>query len=93
MAKRKLDKLSQEMLQCEADGFGVSYGKWKAKQPVYVEPEKEMRVCAFCGKPFIPKTPKQKYCDKVCSYSVLEKRNNEAYHKKNAMRVEVTDGR
>lgn len=93
MAKKQLDKLSREMLQCEADGFGVSYGKWKAKQPVYVEPEKEMRVCAFCGKPFIPKTPKQKYCDKVCSYSVLEKRNNEAYHKKNAMRMGVSDGR
>lgn len=52
-----------------------------------------MRVCAFCGKLFVPKTPKQKYCDKVCSYSVLEKRNNEAYHKKNAMRMGVTDGR
>lgn len=94
MAKKELDKLSQEMLQCEADGFGVHYGRWKAVQPIYVPPEKEMRVCLFCGKPFEPKTPKQKYCSKVCSYSVLEKRSNEAYQKKKAMReLGVNDGK
>ena len=96
MAKKELDKLSQEMIQCEADGFGVSYGKWKAVQPPYIPPEKEMRVCLFCGKLFEPKTPKQKYCDTVCSVANQDKKTRETsyIHKRNkkAKQVGVTDG-
>ena len=81
MAKKKLDNIDLEMIQCEKDGYGVHYGWWKAKQPV-VEPEPQpipddWKTCAFCGKPFKPKTGKQKYCDSVCSISALEKRNCE----------------
>jgi hypothetical protein len=96
MAKKELDKLSQEMIQCEADGFGVSYGKWKAVQSPYIPPEKEMRVCLFCGKLFEPKTPKQKYCDTVCSVANQDKKTRETsyIHKRNkkAKKVGVTDG-
>lgn len=99
MAKKVLDKLSQEMIQCEKDGFGVSYGKWKAVQPPYVPPEKEMRVCLFCGKLFEPKSPKQKYCDTVCSCANQAKKTNErsyrCYQEKKKAKlalVGVTDG-
>lgn len=99
MAKKELDKLSQEMIQCEADGFGVRYGKWKAVQPPYIPPTKEMRVCLFCGKLFEPKTPKQKYCDTVCSCANQVKKTNErssrCYQEKKKAKlalVGVTDG-
>ena len=70
--KKKLDKLSLDMIQCEKDGFGVHYGKWKATQePVNIAKEEEipegLYKCQQCGKVFKPtiKRP-QKFCDYVC---------------------------
>lgn len=50
---------------------GMSYGKWKALQPVVpiekkeVVPEGWIR-CAYCNKPFKPHNPQQKYCEYMC---------------------------
>ena len=93
MAKKKLDNIDLEMIQCEKDGYGVHYGWWKATQERIAPPTEVTRICAFCGKPFVPKTPKQKYCDKVCSYSIFERRSNEYYQKRKSMReLGVNDG-
>ncbi len=67
MAKRKPDKLSQEVAMALA--AGMSYGKWKAmQQPVAVE-EKPIpegwRKCEYCGKPF-KKAYGKRYCDLEC---------------------------
>lgn len=70
MAKKKPDKLSQEVAQALA--AGMSYGKWKALQePVKIVKEEEIpegwSKCQYCGKVFKPtiKRP-QKFCDSVC---------------------------
>ena len=83
MAKKKeLDNIELAMIQCEKDGYGVHYGWWKAVQPPYVPPTKEMRVCLFCGKLFEPKTENQKFCDSVCSVGYAEKNNREYANKR-----------
>ena len=83
MAKKKeLDNIELAMIQCEKDGYGVHYGWWYAKQPIYVPPAKEMRVCKFCGKLFEPKTVRHKFCDSVCSCAYNEKRANECAAKR-----------
>ena len=93
MAKKKLDNIDLEMIQCEKDGYGVHYGWWKAKQPIYVPPAKEMRVCKFCGKLFEPQTIRQKYCDSVCSCAHNELRAIESaaksYQKKKQKKAEA----
>lgn len=72
MARKKLDKLSKDMIQCAKDGFGVHYGRWKATQEVVVpvkvdEIPKGWKICEYklCGKPFKPKQGKRFCCD-VC---------------------------
>lgn len=77
--ERKLDNLSLDMIQCEKDGYGVHYGAWKATQPIAKPNSVEVlpdgwKTCAYCGKPFKPKVPYQKYCDAVCCYDAQEKR-------------------
>lgn len=34
--KKKLDKLSLDMIQCAKDGFGCKYGRWKATQKAVI---------------------------------------------------------
>ena len=65
----EMDRLARNaMLARQAN---MSYGKWKAMQPI-VEVDKKAipegwRVCEHCGKPFKPRTKqKQRYCEFVC---------------------------
>jgi hypothetical protein len=79
MAKKQLDKLSLDMLQCEKDGFGVHYGKWKAMQkPTKIEPKgipDGWRVCVWCGKAYKPKTKRATlYCEVYCQNEALRAR-------------------
>lgn len=89
MAKKELDKLSLDMLECEKAGYGVRYGAWKAAQtnpvvPVVVEqkiPEGWL-VCEYCGKAFKPKTKKkQRFCEVECQNKSYQERNP-GYNKK-----------
>ena len=72
MAKKQLDKLSLDMIQCEKDGYGVWYGRWKATQPIKKPEPPELpdgwKVCLHCGKHFKPKVKQQKYCEVYCGY-------------------------
>ena len=68
-----MDKLAKEMIQCEKDGFGVQYGRWKAAQvPVKIEPKKnkvgiETGICAYCGCEFTSSDNRnRKYCGARC---------------------------
>jgi hypothetical protein len=53
-----------------ASQAGMSYGQWKAMQPVVeVErtPDERERVCQYCGKTFLLKTKRErKFCDAHC---------------------------
>lgn len=54
MERSKMDKLSREVAM--AREAGMSYGKWKAMQPVVEPAPKRVGrtvVCAYCGKEFI----------------------------------------
>ena len=71
MAKNKEpDKLAQDAAAALA--AGMSYGKWKAMQdPVRIYKPQDLapgwKLCAWCGKPFMIKTKKNKlYCDAYC---------------------------
>ena len=59
---------------------GMSYGKWKALQPVVTPDRKELpegwRVCANCGKEFKGRSNK-KYCNPDCKYENRRKRTGE----------------
>ena len=83
MAKKQLDKLSLDMIQCEKDGYGVHYGKWYAAQnrPVKIEPKglpDGWKKCAYCGKPFKPKTKRiQYYCEAQCQAAAQKLRDKE----------------
>ena len=79
MAKKELDKLSLDMIQCEKDGYGVHYGAWKATQPIAKPNTVEVlpdgwKLCAHCGKPFKPNVPYQKYCEALCGREAQTKR-------------------
>lgn len=65
-----MDNLIREMRLCEKAGFGVSYGKWKATQPIKEAPkEEDTRTCLYCGKPIISSKYGRggKYCGMECS--------------------------
>jgi hypothetical protein len=48
----------------------MSYGKWKALQPIVpIKPkvdESNIKTCPWCGNKFKQKRPTQIYCDTVC---------------------------
>jgi hypothetical protein len=95
---KTMDKLSQEVTTALA--AGMSYGKWKAKQPI-VKPvekpvEKQAEVdkgildnCRWCGKPFNSIHGAKYCCDECRGNGSLEKariRDRERYwRKKNNM--------
>lgn len=67
MARKKVDKLAQDVHQAIA--AGMSYGRWKAMQePVKIEKSipKGWKVCPQCGKQFKPHHGQQKYCEIYC---------------------------
>jgi hypothetical protein len=65
--KNRPDKLAQEVSQAIA--AGLSYGKWKALQPVVaVEPQAipdGWQPCEYCGKPF-KRVGGKRYCEAYC---------------------------
>lgn len=71
MAKKKdLSPLDLDLIQCEKDGFGCHYGKWKATQETKkVEKEEPegfvIRVCQNCGD----------RCRRQAEYKVYKERN------------------
>ena len=76
------EKLLQENAQALA--AGMSYGKWKAMQPVVpIEPKKPKQcfvelVCEHCGCTFIRHDGKRvKYCGKKCSDAEYRKSKKE----------------
>lgn len=87
--KEAQDKLSIEMRQCDQDGSGVSYGKWKAAQPVQEVEKPEIpegwKKCPHCGTVFRPKAKTSKYCCDDCrnaAYQILHRdRKAEAVRK------------
>ena len=58
---------------------GMTYGKWKALQPV-VPVEKKIPdgwlKCEECGEPFAPKNGKR-FCDEGCRRRSYDKRKNQ----------------
>jgi hypothetical protein len=91
MAKKKMDNLSKDMIQCEKDGFGCHYGRWKAMQkPVKIVPKTEMpegwRKCEWCGTWYKPKSKRpQKFCEVACQlqahYSKKKTKYNAEYQR------------
>ena len=65
-----MDNLARDAML--AKQAGMSYGQWKAMQPKQEKNPDEIPdgwlVCAYCGKPFKPKTKRpMKYCEAYCA--------------------------
>ena len=80
-----MDRLARNaMLARQAN---MSYGKWKAMQPIVPIAEKKetspvkMKVCPWCGKQFEAKG-KKVYCDDFCRNQDYYERNKERISKK-----------
>ena len=76
--KNKPDKLSQEVAQALA--AGMSYGKWKAMQPIETNMSKkpdDMKKCEYCRKPFKAK-PNKRFCDADCWSAAYKERKGRA---------------
>lgn len=89
-----MDNLTMDMIACEKAGFGVSYGKWKATQPIREIPKVEVvceyeKACEHCGKIFEVFTKRErKYCSLNCGvlaryYRKAERKRNEAKKARN----------
>ena len=84
---RKMDKLAQDMIQCNKDGYGCHYGKWKAMQePVMAEKKipEGWKVCPWCKKAFKPVNG-QRYCELYCrtqAYAEKTRASQTAYTRK-----------
>jgi hypothetical protein len=78
-----MDNLARNALL--ATQAGMSYGKWKALQPVVVPEKKELpegwRLCPGCGKEFTGRSNK-KYCSPECQhqhYNIKQRKTNKEY--------------
>ena len=72
-----MDNLTREMRICERAGFGASYGKWKATQPIKEKPiEKttEKKVCQYCGAPIAEYKNSKRFCNYECSNAAWKAR-------------------
>lgn len=79
-----MDNLSAEMIQCKKDGFGCHYGKWKALQgakpiPKPELPDDNISYCLYCGKKFVNKSGRKRFCDHTCSNLHNYYQNRERY--------------
>lgn len=79
---KKPDKLTQENAQALA--AGMSYGKWKAMQPVVAREQKptkptyNVQKCEYCGVEFIDgANSKRKYCTDQCCKNAWSKKRRE----------------
>lgn len=68
-----MDNLAKDCIRMKKLGYGCHYGKYKADHPqpiphreLFAFEEEETAICPTCGKEFIPKSPRQVYCDAVC---------------------------
>ena len=63
---------------------GLSYGKWKAMQPIVTVAKKQVKtkVCPWCGKQF-EASGKKEYCDNLCNRNAYYNRNKERISKLN----------
>lgn len=79
-----MDRLARNAML--AKQAGMSYGQWKALQPIATtEPKQEIpdgwRSCQVCGKLFKPKGGGQRFCEPAC-------RDSAYYIKKKKIRTE-----
>ena len=73
--KNKPDKLAWEVSQAIA--AGMSYGKWKALQPIVTTADKlpdGWKRCEYCRRPFKPTTNAKRFCDSVCQRKSYKER-------------------
>lgn len=87
MAKKKdLSPLDLDLIQCEKDGFGCHYGKWKATQQAKKAEAKEpkliiKRICENCGIEFVRNDNRPcKYCCDECRVAANHKVIQERKH-------------
>lgn len=91
MAKKKeLDKLSLDMIQCKADGFGCNYGRWKSLQETPELSERKLpdgwSICPQCGKSFkLPNKGRKIYCEIYCQKQAQDDKRREINRKRQAM--------
>lgn len=72
MARKKMDKLSQDVAKALA--AGMSYGKWKAMQDPVVIKKEEKHYCLYCGRElFKGMKGIPKYCDAYCGNAYRRK--------------------
>lgn len=73
-----MDRLARNAML--ARRAGMSYGKWKALQPIVEVEEKPIpegwRKCEYCGKPFMRKQGKR-FCDFSCRNMAYQAKENE----------------
>jgi hypothetical protein len=77
MANNKPDKLAQDV--SKAIAAGMSYGKWKALQPIATtvgKPPDGWKRCEYCRKPFKPVQGKR-FCDAVCQRQSYKERQRQ----------------
>lgn len=79
-----MDNLAREMLLCEQAGFGASYGKWKATQPVkpivkaVAEQPGVQKRCLRCGEAYYVRDMRgRNYCTDECRNLAWSKRKRE----------------
>ncbi len=82
--KNKPDKLAREAAQALA--ANMSYGKWKALQPVVavdpnVLPDKWKR-CEYCGKPFKYVWSTKRFCEISCQQRAYAEKQKKAQAEK-----------
>lgn len=69
-----MDNLARDtMLARQA---GMSYGKWKAMQPVVASIPEGWATCEYCGGQFKPRK-KKRFCDSTCRDKAYEGRRRE----------------
>jgi hypothetical protein len=72
-----MDRLARNAML--AKQAGMSYGKWKAMQPIVEVKEKPMpegyRKCEYCGEPF-PKKQGKRFCHDECRREAYRPREN-----------------
>ena len=75
--KNKPDKLAQDVSQAIA--AGMSYGRWKAMQPIATTASKlpdGWRKCEYCRKPFKGVQGKR-FCDVTCQKQSYKERTKQ----------------
>lgn len=77
-----MDRLARNAMLAKQSG--LSYGKWKAMQPIVPIAEKEepkdLKVCPYCGEKFRqPTKRKQTYCNVICQQQAYYERNKKKF--------------